>query len=157
VAVARLADGRVVLIVGVRSSKVLDVYLSNQADLTAPGLEFKRVTTIANAIEGRFQSQDLVTQCDGSLFLVGTYNSGFPGPRMGADMLRWYQLTQDEAGQVVLEPRGKRKVSCKYCNFGAAAGLFVGSAGEVILYGIEHRDTGPNRTVYYEEFRARGS
>jgi hypothetical protein len=27
--------------------------------------------------------------------------------------------------------------------------------GDLILYGIEHRDTGPNRTVYYEEFRAR--
>jgi len=157
VALARLADGRVVLMVGVRSSKVLDVYVSNQADLAAPGLEFRLVATLANAVGGRFQSQDLVTQCDGSLFLVGTYNNGFPGPRMGADMLRWYRLSQDAAGQMVLEPNGKRKVTCKYCNFGAAAGLFVGSGGELILYGIQHRDTGPNRTVYYEEFRARGS
>jgi hypothetical protein len=82
VAVARLADGRVMMMVGVRSSKILDVYISNQADLSAPGLEFTLVTTLANAVEGRFQSQDLVTQCDGSLFLVGTYNNGFPGPRV---------------------------------------------------------------------------
>ena len=37
VALARLHDGRVALIVGVRSSKVLDLYLSNQADLTEAG------------------------------------------------------------------------------------------------------------------------
>ncbi len=154
VAIARVADGRVVLIVGVRSSRVLDVYLSNQADLTAPGLEFTLVTTLTNAVEGRFQSQDLVTQCDGSLFLVGTYNNGFPGPRMGADMLRWYRLTRDEAGKAFLEPRGKRKVTCKYCNFGAAASVYVDPAGDLLLYGIQHRDTGPGRTVYYEEFRA---
>ena len=155
VALTRLADGRVALIVGVRSSRVLDLYVSNQADLSAPGLEFKLVATLANAVEGRFQSQNLVTQCDGSLFLIGTYNNGFPGPRMGADMIRWYRLGQNANGAVRLEAMGKRKVTCRYCNFGAAAGVYVAPAGDLILYGIEHRDTGPNRTVYYEEFRAR--
>ena len=155
VALTRLADGRVAMIVGVRSSKVLDLYLSNHADLTAPGLEFALVATLTNAVEGRFQSHNLVTQCDGSLFLIGTYNNGFPGPRMGADMIRWYRLTQTSEGAVQLAAEGRRKVTCKYCNFGAAAGVFVAPAGDLVLYGIEHRDTGPKRTVYYEEFRSR--
>jgi hypothetical protein len=153
VALTRLADGRVAMIVGVHSSKVLDLYVSNQSDLAAPGLEFNLVATLANAVEGRFQSQNLVTQCDGSLFLIGTYNNGFPGPRLGADMIRWYRLSQNASGAVQLEAQGKRKVTCTYCNFGAAAGVYVAPAGDLMLYGIEHRDTGPNRTVYYEEFR----
>lgn len=155
VALARLADGRVALIVGVRSSKVLDLYLSNQADLQQPGLRFDRVATLENAVTGRFQSHNLVTQCDGTLFLIGAYNNGFPGPRLGADMLRWYRLTQSVEGSVVLEAKGKRKVTCAHCNFHAAAGVYVAPGGELMLYGIEHRDTGPNRTVRYEEFRAR--
>lgn len=155
VALARLADGRLALIVGVRSSKVLDLYLSNQADLDQPGLRFDRVATLENAVEGRFQSHNLVTQCDGSLFLIGAYNSGFPGPRLGADMLRWYRLTQTVEGMVQLDAQGKRKLDCVHCNFGAAAGVYVAPGGELILYGIEHRDSGPNRTVMVEEFRAR--
>jgi len=154
VAIGRLADGRLLLIVGVRSSRVMDVYLSNQAELDRPGLSFERVATLAGAVEGRFQSQNLLTQCDGTLFLVGAYNSGFPGPRLGADMLRWYRLTE-VGGTIHLEEAGKRKVTCVYCNFGAAAGLYVAPGGELVLYGIEHRDTGPNRTVRYEEFRSR--
>lgn len=154
VAIGRLADGRLLLIVGVRSSRVLDVYLSNQAELDRPGLSFERVATLEDAVEGRFQSQNLVTQCDGTLFLVGAYNRGFPGPRLGSDMLRWYRLTAG-GGTIQLEATGKRKVTCVYCNFGAAAGVYVAPGGELVLYGIEHRDTGPNRTVRYEEFRAR--
>ncbi len=154
VALARLADGRVALIVGVRSSKVLDLYLSNQADLDQQGLRFDRVATLAGAVEGRFQSHNLVTQCDGTLFLVGAYNSGFPGPGLGADMVRWYRLSQSAEGSVRLEAQGKRKVKCESCNFGAAAGVYVAPGGELMLYGIEHRGTGPNRTVMVEEFRA---
>lgn len=152
-ALGRLADGRLLLIVGVRSSEVLDVYLSNGPDPGSAGFRFERVTTLKGAVEGRFQSQNLVTQCDGTLFLVGAYNSGLPGP-LGSDMLGWYRLTAPH-GALQLEPAGKRKVDCAHCNFGAAAGLFVAPDGELLLYGIEHRDSGPGRTVRYEEFRAR--
>ena len=154
VAIGRLADGRLLLMVGVRSSKVMDVYLSNQAELDQPGLRFDRVATLVNAVEGHFQSQNLVTQCDGTLFLVGAYNRGFPGPRLGSDMLRWYRVAAVD-GAIELVAAGKRKVTCVHCNFGAAAGVYVAPGGELLLYGIEHRDTGPNRTVRYEEFRAR--
>jgi len=154
VAIARLADGRLVMFVGVRSSEVLDVYLSNQAELDRPGLRFDRVATLEHAVEGRFQSHNLVTQCDGTLYLVGAYARGIPVLRLGSDMLAWYRLTASGDG-IHLEPAGTRKMTCEYCNFGAAAGLYVAPGGELVLYGIEHRDAGPNRTVRYEEFRSR--
>jgi hypothetical protein len=156
VALARLADGRLLMIVGVRSSKVLDIYVSNQADLSAPGLAFVRVGTLEDAIDGKFQSQNLVTQCDGALFLVGAYNSGFPAPRMGADRVRWYRLDSAWDGGVMLTEAGNRKVKCRRCNFGAAAGVFVTGEGQLVLYAIEH-GSGSSRTITYEEFRARSS
>ena len=157
VALARLADGRLLMIVGVRSSKVLDIYVSNHADLSEPGLHFTRVGTLEDAIEGRFQSHNLVTQCDGTLFFVGAYNTGFPAPALGNDRLRWYQVGSSWDGGIALTEAGTRKIDCRRCNFAAAAGVFVTGEGEVVLYGIEHGGTGPGRTMQYEEFRARSS
>jgi hypothetical protein len=157
VALARLADGRLLMIVGVRSSKVLDIYVSNHADLAAPGLAFLRVGTLEDAIEGRFQSHNLVTQCDGTLFLVGAYNTGFPAPALGNDRLRWYQVGTSWDGGVALTEAGSRKVDCRRCNFAAAAGVFVTGDGDLVLYGIEHGGAGARRTMLYEEFRARTS
>ena len=157
VALSRLADGRLLMIVGVRSSKVLDFYVSNHADLAAPGLAFIRVGTLEEAIEGRFQSHNLVTQCDGTLFLVGAYNTGFPAPALGHDRLRWYRLDAAWDGGVALVEAGTRKIDCRRCNFAAAAGVFVTGDGELVLYGIEHGGAGPGRTMSYEEFRARSS
>jgi hypothetical protein len=154
VALSRLADGRLLMIVGVRSSKVLDIYVSNHADLGAPGLDFTRVGTLQDAIDGRFQSHNLVTQCDGSLFLVGAYNTGFPAPALGHDRLRWYRLGTSRDGGVELIEAGTRRVDCRRCNFAAAAGVFVTGEGELVLYGIEHGGSGPGRTMSYEEFRS---
>ena len=72
-------------------------------------------------------------------------------------MVRWYRLSQNANGAVLLEEQGKRKVTCKYCNFGRRLVCTLPQIFGLILYGIEHRDTGPNRTVYYEEFRARST
>ena len=157
VALTRLADGRLLMIVGVRSSKVIDVYVSNQADLAGPGLSFSRVGTLEDAVEGRFQSHNLVTQCDGTLFLVGAYNTGFPAPALGHDRLRWYRLGSSWDGGVQLSEAGTRKIDCRRCNFAAGGGVFVTNEGEVVLYGIEHGGAGPGRAMTYEEFRTRAS
>jgi hypothetical protein len=79
-AIARLADGRYLLIVGVRSSKVLDFYVSEGTSLEAAQLRFHWFRTMAGAVAGGFQNMTLVTQCDGSLFLVGTLNTAVPPP-----------------------------------------------------------------------------
>ena len=157
VALARLADGRLLMIVGVRSSKVLDFYVSNHADLAAPGLAFTRVGTLEDATEGRFQSHNLVTQCDGTLYFVGAYNTGFPAPSHGNDRLRWYRVGSSWDGGIALTEEGSRKIDCQRCNFGAAAGVFVTGDGELVLYGIEHGGSRTARTMLYEEFRARSS
>ena len=157
VALARLADGRLLMIVGVRSSKVLDIYVSNHADLAAPGLGFTRVGTLEDAIQGRFQSHNLVTQCDGTLFFVGAYNTGFPAPSLGNDRIRWYRVGSAWDGGVALTEEGSRKIDCQRCNFRAAAGVFVTGEGELVLYGIEPGGAGARRTMRYEEFRARSS
>lgn len=157
VALTRLADGRLLMIVGVRSSSVLDIYVSNHADLAAPELRFIRVGTLEDAIEGRFQSHNLVTQCDGTLYLVGAYNTGFPAPALGRDRLRWYRLDTAWDGGVALVESGSRTLDCRRCNFRAAAGVFVSGDGELVLYGIELGGSGPGRQMSYEVFRSRSS
>lgn len=151
--IVRLGDGRYLLVVGVRSSKVLDFYLSNGAAVRDPAFEFRHVRTLRGVVEGGFQNLNLLAQCDGGLYLIGTRNSGFPPPSMGADLVIWYRLRIGTRDDVTLVREGRRHLDCRRCNFGAGAGIQVTSAGDLRLYAIEHADGGSDgRTVMFEEF-----
>jgi hypothetical protein len=152
VGVAKLADGRYLLVIGERSSKVLTFYVSEGTALDAD-LAFRWVGTRTGTVAGGFQNMNLVTQCDGALFLVGTHNTSLPPPSLGSDLVRWYRLHNDGAAGIGIEPVGSRQLKCRRCNFGAAAGLYLDPEGRILLYAVEHNDGGPGKSTEFEEFR----
>ncbi len=150
--IAKLADGRYLLVVGVKSSKILDFYVSTTTSLRDPALRFVWFHTRSGGLVGGFQSLNFVTQCDGTLFLVGTHNTSLPPPQLGDDHVHWYRVSLS-GSTVSLEQVGERHAYCHACNFAAAAGVYTDPAGAVMVYAVEHEDGGPLGTVRFEEFR----
>jgi hypothetical protein len=149
----RLAGGRILLVTGERSSKVLEFHLSNGSDPGAPGFGFEETVMVRGVVEGGFQNVNLLTQCDGTLFLVGAHNTGLPPPSLGRDWVRWYRLG-GTATAPTFEPAGGRRLRCDECNFGAGAGLYIAPDGRLVLYAVSHSDGGPGRSTSLEEFPA---
>lgn len=152
VGAAKLADGRYLLLVGERSSKLLTFYVSRGTRLDHD-LAFDWVTAISGAVVGGFQNMNLVAQCDGALFLVGTHNTSVPPPSLGSDLVRWYRLANADDGSLQVLPVGSRQLVCRRCNFGAGAGLYVDPDGRLLLYAVEHNAGGPEGSIEMEEFR----
>lgn len=150
--ITRLADGRFLLVIGVHSSKALDFYVSTTTSLRDPALRFERFATETRGIVRGFQSLNLATQCDGAIYLVGTHNNGFPPPSMGRDYVRWYRLERGAEGGVRFLPGGSKHVKCRWCNFGAAGGIYLDPGGGVLVYGAGHTSRGPGGSISVEEF-----
>ncbi len=167
--VARLADGRFLLIIGRADANNLEVYLSTTADLRASMNAFTPVDTwneaeLRTAIGSRefanYQNLNLVTQCDGSLFLVGTHLNSVTG----ADWVDAHRVTA-EGDNLVLTKVAMRQLYCGYpspgydsgtnrhCNLDAAGGVYVDPHGQLIVYGTEHDNDGPGGSVKMMEFR----
>lgn len=172
--VTKLADGRYLLIIGRRDTNALDLYLSSSADLAAPGFQYFGTwtrsrgvsSTIGDFTWGKYQSVNLVNQCDGTLFLVGTHNNGDIAWQDWADL---YRLSVDEASRGIgLTKVAKKRIYCGYngtnhCNLDAAAGVYVAPDQSLMLYATEHDNDGPVSTggalggawgsIKLEEFR----
>lgn len=155
VGVVRLADGRYLLVVGVHSSKWLDVYVTRQPSLRAPG-GFERVAAAKGPAVGGFQNLNLVAQCDGTIYLVGAHNTAFPPPSLGHDHLHWYRLTADGRG-LLLEEEGEVRMKCERCNYGAGGGVYVDPARRLVVYGVEFWSSGGRPRVSVEEFSPVGA
>lgn len=152
VGITKLADGRYLMVVGAFSSKVLDFYLSDGPTLRGDQVAFRWLQTVRGAVAGGFQSLGLFTQCDGSVFLVGTHNTSIPPPALGKDYVRWYRLSNGPDGGILISPTGSRHLRCEHCNFAAAAGFYVDPAGHLVLYATEHGAGGPGGSTQFEEF-----
>ncbi|MGH7585472.1 MAG: hypothetical protein ACREMH_04430 [Gemmatimonadales bacterium] len=154
VAVTRLADGRVLLVVGARSSEVLEFLISETADPFASGPHpaFTPVYVERGGIHGGFQNLNFVTQCDGTLYLVGMGNTGFPPPNLGEDQVEWFAVRGSPSRGLRLEREGWRRFDCRECNFGAGGGVYVTPSGRIVLYGIGQGLGGPESTAELEEF-----
>ena len=152
VGITRLKDGRYLLVIGVHSSKVLDFYVSTTTSLRDSALAFVRLATETSGVVRGFQSLNLVTQCDGAIYLVGTHNTAIPPPSMGKDFVRWYRLVSPGAGRVQFESPGSKHLQCRRCNFGAGGGLYLDAHGGLLVYGVEHLNSGPGHSVVVEEF-----
>jgi hypothetical protein len=149
--IVRLADGRYLLVVGARSSKSLDFYLTAGTSLRDSTLELEYRWTVRGDVVGGFQNLNLVVQCDGALYLIGTHNTAIPPPSLGDDMVHWYRLSLDASGFRLAEEGGRRLV-CRRCNFAAAAGVHVDPDGRILLYSAPHDNDGPGGSVDLEEF-----
>lgn len=150
VAAARLQDGRFLVVVGAHSSRSLDFYVSNRH---APGDARFALTFFAalqREVPTSFQNTALLTQCDGTLFLAGTWNTRLPPPSGGRDLLAWYRLGTGAAGEPTLDEVGRAHLDCGRCNFAAGAGPYVDPSGAVRLYAVAHDDV--DGAIVVEEF-----
>ncbi|WP_043392719.1 hypothetical protein [Archangium violaceum] len=167
---AKLSDGRFLLILGRAHANNLEFYRSTGGDLRSTDAGFVPLdnwnegelrSAIGDREFGNYQNLNLVTQCDGSLFLVGTHlNSA-----TGEDWIDLFRLTE-ESGQVVITKVAKKHLYCGYpspgydsgtnrqCNLDAAGGVYVDPWGQLIVYGTEHDNDGPGSSVKMMEFRA---
>ena len=160
--IAKLADGRFMLIIGRADANILDFYVSNTADLATTQFthfdtwsEGELLTDIGDTEFGNYQNLNLLTKCDGTLYMVGTHqNSIFSGSEDFIDLYR----VENSSGEARITKVAKRHLTCDYrgvnnCNFDAAGGIYVDPQGRLLLYGSEHDNDGPQGTTKFEEFR----
>ncbi|WNG58949.1 hypothetical protein F0U59_32625 [Archangium gephyra] len=167
---AKLSDGRFLLILGRADANNLEFYRSAGGDLRSADAGFVPLdnwnegelrSAIGDREFGDYQNLDLVTQCDGSLFLAGTHLN----IATGEDWIDLFRLTE-ESGQAVITKVAKKHLYCGYpspgydsgtnrqCNLDAAGGVYVDPWGQLIVYGTEHDNDGPGSSVKMMEFRA---
>jgi hypothetical protein len=167
---AKLSEGRFLLILGRANANNLEFHLSTEEDLRSASAGFAPLDTwnegeLRSVIDdwefGNYQNLNLVTQCDGALFLVGTHLNSYTGE----DWVDLFRLTE-ASGQAVLTKVAKRHLYCGYpspgydsganrhCNLDAAGGIYVDPSGQLIIYGTEHDNDGPSGSVKMMEFRS---
>ncbi len=160
-AIVRLPnDGRYLLLVsGSGMQESVLGYLSNVTDLRDPNLQFDSFYEATTPPEWHgYEHISALKQCDGELFLVGTWNTFL---KAGDDLAELWELDVNVVvGSFSIKYIGA--VSRHYCsdvtygricNFDAAAGFYVSPGGELILYAAEHENGGPAGTVRVGEFR----
>jgi hypothetical protein len=152
VGVVRLREGRYLVALGVHSSKMLDFYRSRGPSLRDSALAFEYLGTLLGLDVGGYQNLALVSQCDGTLYLVGTHNTAFPPPSGGWNHVHWYRLLGGPGAMPRLSRGTRRRVDCEECNLAAAAGLFLGPGGEVTLYASQFWKQKRGHWVRLEEF-----
>lgn len=152
VGAVRLEDGRYLLVLGVRSSKLLEFYRSRGTGLRAPDLSFEYLGRVEALDVGGFQHLALLTQCDGTLFLAGTHNTGLPPPSRGRDHVHWYRLAAGRDALPRLRRAGERWLHCSECNLAAGAGFYLTRRGELVLYATEFWQRKASDWVVVEEF-----
>lgn len=179
---AKLSSGRYLLVISSSDARPLDFYISDQANalLNDPAditfSNFDRLTSdqisviFGDKAQGGYQSINLITECgSGQLYLIGSHNNG---GCIGSACDPWEEdravlYKVDVINQRInLEkiPYGDgdgRHFYCTqgfdsgngFCNFDAAAGIYVDPSGQLILYAAEHDNDGPDETVEFMEFR----
>jgi len=153
---ARLSDERILLGVGRADSNVLDFYVSSGTDIRAPGfLHFDTWDEDElfglDSEFGNYQSINLVTQCDGDLYLIGTHENTLT--QTGEDFADAFLLTNGSGDDVAIEKKAIKHLVCgnrgvNHCNLDAAGGVYVDPEGQLYIYGTEHDNDGPLDGVF---------
>jgi hypothetical protein len=167
-AMAQLADGRYLLAVAEGSAATIDFYVSY-----TPGsyTSFWHVDEWSgdeviwdsqfNYGWNSYQNVNLITDCSGKLYLLGTGNLGsgwlwFEDP-YGPDWASLYEVGY-QGTEITLTKVAERHFYCTYrgtgvCSFDAAGGAYVDPQGNLLLYATEHDNDGPNGSIKFMEFR----
>ncbi len=177
VGMSQLHDGRYLVVVGgFHSNRSLDFYVSEGTDIE--NLEFDRKarwsvltgdmprSTIGDThwprdlanIQG-YQALNLITQCDGQLFMIGTHRTTpfSPGARDYADLWK----LEGRTGRVLLTKVAKKHMYCNWsksgqaCDLAASGGAYVDPRGELMLYGTTHTNKGTGGSLPVGEYRHR--
>jgi len=174
---AKISDGRFLLIIGRANANILDFYVSDTMDLGTATFspfytwrEAELETDIGDSEFANYQNLNLLTQCNGELFLAGTQRNDVTL----SDWIDLYRLENqaEDPAKVVVTKMAKRHLFCSYrgvrhCDFDAAGGIYIDPGGLLYVYGTEHDNdgpllnpplpfpgcAGPDCSVKFEEFR----
>lgn len=157
----KLMSGHFLLIIGRKNANILDFYVSQGTDLTTTAFDLfdswdegELLTTIGDEEFGNYQNLNLLTRCNGDLYLIGTHKNSLTSQ----DFTDLYRVSNGVGDEVVITKVAKKHVICKYrginhCNLDAAGGTYVDPGGRLYIYGVEHDNDGPGGSVKFEEFR----
>lgn len=144
VAIAKRPDGTFFMAVGGWDSASIEFWASTTTDIENPAWRHVRRWTkgeCVNDVAGDgtcfapYQNLDLVTQSDGSVYMLGTNRNS-----SGQDWIDLFSI-RDVATWPSIHKIGKKHMTCTDgCDFMAAAGTYVdGPSGEIYVYATEWR------------------
>mmetsp|Transcript_19145 Transcript_19145/g.50586 ORF Transcript_19145/g.50586 Transcript_19145/m.50586 type:complete len:527 (-) Transcript_19145:125-1705(-) len=147
--VVQESDGTFLLMVGRANSYILDFYRSVATSLvvedpgwTLIGTWDKSEMIIGPGMNkefGKYQNLNMIRQQDGKLFFVGTTRDT---PVIGNDWMDLFEMKMSApaaAFQLQVEKQVSKKMRCtdNFCDFYAAAGVFINSPTQMFVYGID--------------------
>lgn len=172
VAIIRLQNGKYLL--GVGRDTGIQFYVSTTTSLADPNTSFTPYYHWRFSVDGlgsgsidynwpdsqstTYQAITFLMGCNGSIYVAGTHNDvAIPG--WGEDWADLYRITNGSGNALILTKRAKKHVWCEelsaqQCDLLAAAGLYVDTQGELILYSTEHGLDGPSGSIKMAEFAA---
>lgn len=169
VALTRLPDGR--YLAAVRSSTEYDFYISRSDNFLEGFYNDASVRWDRGGLlpETRatsdLQNINFLTQCDGSLFLIGFRHTSPASPTIpGQNVAYLFKIVFPDGDYTQVpnfEQVGRKVMSCSdaQCNFDAAAGAYITNDAELLIYAAAHFrqplkiDISPQPTVVrFKEF-----
>lgn len=148
VGILKQSDGKYLLVVGRADSLVLDFYRSRGDSLDVTGFDFigswkKAELKSDNGMDdnfGKYQSLNLIQQCDGEVFLLGLHRRGGTGGVTGggSDFADLFRVKFKRNGQPEITKTANKHLTCDGCNMDAGSGVFVDVSGAMYIYGVEH-------------------
>jgi hypothetical protein len=143
---AKLQNGRFLLVIGRANANILDFYVSSGTDLRTTAFEFfdtweEGELTGDDSEFGNYQNLNFLPQCNGSLFLIGTHRNAAGG--FGDDFIDLFRVTNGDGSNVAIEKVARKHLFCSgNCDFDAAGGIYVDPAGQLVVYGTTHDNDG---------------
>ena len=166
-ALAKLQNGRYLMVVSATDANPVDFYISNRKgppeEVFTEAVGFSNIDRWDKDLEyagtrshwPAFQSLNLVTECySGKLFLVGTHQ--VHKILAGADWISLYEVVG--SNEVKLIDRGQLHVNCNaygdddYCNFDAAGGVYIAPNHTIAIYATDWENEGPAQSIELKEF-----
>jgi hypothetical protein len=140
-AITRLNHGIYLIMIFGMSNREVEVFVSKSSDFSLSASSWESTGAWATGLPGG-QNAQLVTSCDGRLYLLSSSQSG-----EGVDRVILFNVAFSNDGhyrptftQVATHHMYCRSANTGYrrfCDFGAGAGPYVDSMGRLIVYSVE--------------------
>ena len=161
-ALTRLGDESFLAMIFGWDAAEAEIFLSTATSPSLAAVDWR--STWAGSMPSGFpayQNLQFLTQCDGRLFLVGTFRDGAGNDIV--DLWRFELFVVEDEVELILSKATSVTLGCRsphtgdasYCDFNAGAGAYVSAKGRVHVYGVEpHNDAvaGSDRAVKVREF-----
>lgn len=150
--------GHYLVVVGAAKTRHLTFYLSSRTDLIDPENRFEEASFWTKGTDGvklpNYQAVQLLTQCDGEVFLLGTRGAHRVLRKGYIDVHRL--SFGDTRNFPSIEPATRKRLDCKTCYLDAGAGVHVDKgSGLLRYYSTDYWPRGRNRpdaALRFEEF-----